>query len=90
MNFIELNTSNKDKDLFFGPIEPDDTFIIIQDNWDMAHVMHKACIFPSISQARKNGWDKPIPEGFNIFIIGKKKRQILTFKEREKNHEQSK
>lgn len=29
----------------------------------LAHVMHKAGIFPSISQARKNGWERPIEVG---------------------------
>ncbi len=82
MNFIKLNTKKSDRELFFGPITSEDTFIIIQDNWIMAHVMHKAGIFPSVSQARKNGWNKPIPEGFNHFIIGKLKREVFTFIEK--------
>jgi len=82
MNFIKLNTSKSDRDLFFGPIEPDDTFIIIEDHWIMAHLMNQAGIFPSVSQARKNGWNKPIPEGFNIFTVGKKRKQIFTFIEK--------
>ena len=40
----------------------------------MAHVMAKAGIFPSISQARKNGWDKPIEVG--VWSVTKKKIQI--------------
>ena len=52
MNFIKLNTSKSDRDLFFGPIEPDDTFIIIEDQWIMAHQMNQAGIFPSVSQSR--------------------------------------
>ena len=82
MNFIKLDTTQEDRDLFFGPIMPwdrDDTFIIIEDKWTMAHIMHKAGIFPSISQARKNGWKKPIPTGFSHFIIGKKKREVFIF-----------
>jgi hypothetical protein len=80
-NFIKLNTSREDRDLFFGPIE-DDTYIIIEDHWIMSHVMHKAGIFPSVSQARKNGWNKPIPKGFSHFVVGKKKRQIFIFIEK--------
>ena len=79
MDFIKINTTKEDRDLFFGPIEDDDTFIIIEDKWTMAHIIHKAGIFPSVSQARKNGWNKPIPTGFSHFIIGKKKREVFVF-----------
>ncbi len=78
MNFIKTNRES-DKELFFGP---DETFIVIEDHWLMAHVMHKAGIFPSVSQARKNGWNKPIPEGFNIHVVGKKRKEIFTFVEK--------
>jgi hypothetical protein len=74
MNFIKTNTES-DKELFFGPLENDDTFIIIEEHWIMAHILHKAGIFPSVSQARKNGWNKPIPEGFTILTVGKKARK---------------
>ena len=77
--FITKNVNDADKDLFFGPIDPDDTFIIIDDHWTMAHIMHKAGIFPSISQARKNGWDKAIPDGFTIKTIGKKGNRKTVF-----------
>ena len=40
----------------------------------MAHVMAKAGIFTSISQARKNGWDKPLVEG--EWTVTKKKLRI--------------
>jgi len=83
MNFIDKNTTDSDKELFFGPIEPDDTFITIEDHWIMAHVMHKAGIFPSVSQARKNGWNKPIPKGFNHLMVGKLRRNIFIFIEKE-------
>ena len=79
MNFIAPNTSESDKLLFFGEGE---NFTIIEDNWLMAHVMHKAGIFKSISQAKKAGWNKPIPDGFNFFTVGKKRRQVFIFKER--------
>jgi len=84
MNFITENTTESDKELFFGPIEPEDTFIIIENHWNMAHILYEAGIFPSISQARKNGWNKPIPNGFNILTIGKKakKKNIFIFNER--------
>ena len=40
----------------------------------MAHVMAKAGIFPSVSQARKNGWDKPLIIG--EWTVTKKKIKI--------------
>lgn len=76
MNFIDKDTSEEDKKLFFGE---DEKFEIIGENWIMAHIMFHAGIFKSISQARKNGWDKPIPNGFNEFIVGKKKHRVFTF-----------
>jgi len=78
MNFIGKNTKESDKELFFGPLE-DDTFIIIEEHWIMAHILFEAGIFPSISQARKNGWNKPIPEGFNIITVGKKAKKKTLF-----------
>jgi hypothetical protein len=79
MNFIADNISDTDKELFFGL---DEDFVIIENGWSMAHVMHRAGIFPSVSQAKKNGWNIPIPDGFNEFIVGKKRKQIFTFIER--------
>jgi len=40
----------------------------------MAHVMHKAGIFPSVSQARKNGWNAPIERG--QWTVSKKKIKV--------------
>lgn len=40
----------------------------------MAHVMAKAGIFPSVGQARKNGWDKPLTVG--DFTVTKHKIRI--------------
>ncbi len=46
------------------------------DGATMAHLMHQAGIFSSVSQARKNGWNKPVPNGFNIFTVGKLKKKV--------------
>jgi hypothetical protein len=37
----------------------------------MAHIMSDLKIFPSISQAKKNGWDRPVSIG--IYKVGKSK-----------------
>jgi hypothetical protein len=83
MDFIEKTCSLKDKEIFFGPIESNDNFVFIGDNWIMAHVLHAAGIFTSVSQARKNGWNKPIPNGFTALEVGKKanKKNIFILKD---------
>lgn len=79
MNLHTKSISLKDKELFFGPIDPEDKFIEIQDHWNMAHVLHAVGIFPSVSQARKNGWNKEIPNGFTILKVGKKAKRKELF-----------
>ena len=69
-------TVEEDLELFFGPLEKDDEFIHIQPNWVLAHVMHAAGCFSSISQARKNGWNKPIESGYSEYVVGKRKVRI--------------
>jgi len=78
-NFISPNIDEKDLELFFGPLISDDSFVTIQPNWLMAHITYRAGLFQSISQARKNGWNKPIPSGFSEHIIGKKRIHVYIF-----------
>lgn len=33
-------------------------------SWTMAHILKALGAFKSVSDAKRNGWDKPIPEGF--------------------------
>ena len=77
MNFISdiYKDDEEIKELFFGPLDEDDTFIIIEDHWNMAHILHQAGIFPSVSQAKKNGWNKEITKGFSISTVGKKAKR---------------
>lgn len=74
-NFIHPNNLG-DKELFFGPLKKDETFLELDTHMTMAHVMFQAGSFSSISQARKNGWDKPIPDGFTDMRVGKLKRRV--------------
>lgn len=78
MNFISKNISEEDKELFFGPLEGEE-FTVIEWNWTMANILHAAGIFPSVTQARKNGEDDPIPQGFTILKRGKKKNRKEIF-----------
>ena len=73
-NFIDPSVSKNDIE-FFGFKDAANCFDI-QDVWTMAHVMHAAGIFPSVSIARKQGWNKPIPKGMSDFTVGKRKTKI--------------
>lgn len=77
-NAVHKDFSLKDRDLFFGPIEQTDKTIEFEDDGaNMTHLLVKVGKFPSLSQARKNGWDKPIPEGFMEHRIGKGKNMVI-------------
>lgn len=70
-----------DLELFFGP-QPEhlqDVFVMVPPEASWAHVLAGIGCFPSISQARKNGWNKPIEEGFTpTFKVGKAARKFIT------------
>ena len=78
-NFISPKISDKDIELF-GFTDAPNCFHI-EDNWIMAHVMHLSDVFPSVSIARKNGWNKPIPKGLSEFTVGKSRKKIWILNE---------
>ena len=78
-NFLHPKVSDKDIELF-GFMDAPNCFHI-EDNWIMAHVMHMAGVFPSVGIARKNGWNKPIPNGFSEFTVGKSKKKVWILNE---------
>lgn len=45
----------------------------------MAHLLVRLGKFSSVGEAKKNGWDRPIPMGWNHFAIGKNKNRIDVF-----------
>ena len=52
--------------------------IEIQPHWTLAHLAVEMELFPSIGQARKNGWDGQIPKGFTEKkAIGKMKKSMF-------------
>lgn len=60
--------------------EPKPDFIFnMNDGPLMAHVMHKAGIFSSVTEAKKNGWGTPIQSG--TYVVGKNKTRISITKE---------
>ena len=77
-DFVHPSITDKDIKLFGF----DDAEITpIQEHWIMAHVMVEAGIFDSVSNARKNGWNKPIPKGFWQKTVGKRKTLISILNE---------
>ncbi len=77
MNFIKTSEPN-DIDLFFSGEE---TTEIKENQTTLAHLLFEAKILPSVSEGKRNGWNKPIPLGFNQFVVGKKKGRINIFNE---------
>lgn len=73
--FIHENMTEEDKELFFGPLDDDEEFVVFDDTWMMAHIFVHVGLFPSLSQARKNGGDGPIAPGFVDFTRGKAQRR---------------
>jgi hypothetical protein len=77
IHFIGPGVRDDTKLSLLGPFEEDDgPFVDILPGWSMAHIMHSAGVFPSVKQAKSNGWDKPIPEGYSEFTVGKRKLKI--------------
>lgn len=68
-----------DLDDDFNPIQNAQIFHLTDfkdiNNPLMAHVMARAGIFPSVGQARKNGWDSPLVIG--EWIVTKQKKKII-------------
>ena len=69
-----------DKNLFFGPLFPEDQFCVMDSRTTWADLLVKFGLFPSKGQARKNGWDMPIPDGWSRVIVGKKRTLICVLK----------
>ena len=81
-----------DKELFFGPLNKDDTFKIFSKEIDLPELLKELGFFKSKNQARKNipnmfklKADKDnkyleIPEGFSDYILGKKNQRLTILK----------
>jgi len=74
-NFVHPSLSGENVHLF--GFENAQNCVSIEDGWTMAHVMHTAGIFPSVTSAKKQGWNKPIPAGFSEHTVGKRKVQVF-------------
>ncbi|NBW57220.1 hypothetical protein EBR43_05440 [bacterium] len=61
-NFVRSGVFNLPRSDWLD-FDPDDS-IIIESNWTMANLAVIMELFPSVSQAKKNGWAGPIPHGY--------------------------
>ena len=68
-NFIGNKTEPSDIPLFF---EADESLLEIKESeTNMAHLLARVGKFSSVKDAKRNGWDKPIPTGWSEFTIGR-------------------
>jgi len=80
-NVLIKGFQENDPELFFGPIEETDSFIILDERSRWPEVMVACGIFKSKGDARRNGWNKDIPLGFTeIPKIGKLRHKIFILK----------
>jgi hypothetical protein len=72
------NWRHDDKSLLFAPNDhtPPEVIHFFPATLRMPQLLKEVLIFSSTSQARKAGWDKPIPPGWSDFTIGKKRTRI--------------
>lgn len=77
-NFISKKVDQEGKDLFFGPLGSEH-FVVMDEHWTMANILVHAGIFPSLSQAKKQGANQEIPRGFSMVTRGKKKNKKNIF-----------
>ena len=78
-DFISKEIDDKDRQLFGFNLETDN-IQELPDNFILAHIMKEVGIFTSVGDARKNGWNKEIPEGFSYYTVGKKKHNVFILK----------
>lgn len=74
---IGNGVQEEDKELFFGPLSDKDKFLSFREDIRFPQLMSEIGVFPSATQARKNGWDKDIPSGWSMHKVGKRHICIL-------------
>lgn len=78
-NVLIGNWEESDKDLFFGPLTAADQFVEREDS-SVAKLLLDLGLFSSVGQAKKAGWNIPIPDGFSDWAIGKKRTRVTILK----------
>lgn len=76
--FVSVSATERDISLLLG--DHSDTIsgeiITIGNGWTMAHIMVRAGVFSSVGDAKRNGWNTQIPEGFSHHVVGKRRINI--------------
>lgn len=78
-NIIIGRPDSRDIESLFDPGE--EPIIEIPEDFRWPQLLKHLGIFSSTGQARKNGWDKDIPEGWSEVIFKKKRKVIFVLKE---------
>jgi len=79
-NVIIGGVSRKDIISLFGPFNPGDVLLRLEEsNW--GSLLKTLEIFPSATQARKNGWDKDIAVGWSEARFKKQRIAVFVLKQ---------
>lgn len=66
VNFAHRAVTEWDRDQLLGPIENDtETVVEFESGATLAHILHMAGMFKSVSEAKRNGYDRPLPPGYS-------------------------
>jgi hypothetical protein len=65
----------------FCPLEPGERIVVLPLDTRFAELLSRFDFFPSISDARRNGWNRDVPEGVSDLRIGKRKRRLFIYKQ---------
>lgn len=82
---IGEGVTSEDKRLFFADFDskyPDnDEWFHFKEMNDYPQLLREISLFSSASEARRNGWDKPVEKGFTFPVkIGKFKHELTILK----------
>ena len=77
LDFVHASSRMVDVDLFFqGMTRETHHFQMFTDKESMAHLLKRAGIFKSVGEAKRNGWDIPVPAGFSQHRIGRNRTEV--------------
>lgn len=78
-NVVIGSPTVKDIEMLFEP-EEDEVLILAPDEFMWPQLLKLLGVFKSAGQARKNGWDKPIEEGWNEALFKKQRKAVFVLK----------
>lgn len=71
-NFCDNLLTTSMADQLFGPLEEGEEIRFIDSAVKLEHLAVIMGVFPSVTQARKNGWQGELPTGYNEMRRGKR------------------